>query len=671
MKKIYILISLLFAATWSFGQTVLFEGFNSGEMPPEGWSLTLPDQWSASQTSYAGGSSPEGRFESTNITGTSRLVSMMLDMTGYSSITLFFKHFYENANASGPTVGVATRANWGPWHNVWQINPTTDVGPEEIQVVINNADMGKTGFQICFFIDGNLLGLNNWYIDDILLMNPLEMDAQVAGITTPSTIMGAEPVGTIIRNIGNTTVTQLGLSWQEYNGTIHSTTVEDLALELYDTLHVRFDGMWISPYGTFPLSVWIDQVNGGQDEFLGNDTLTKNISRIVNILPQKPLFEEFTSSTCGPCASFNSSFVPWCQEHADEITLVKYQMNWPGSGDPYYTAEGGVRRGYYGVNAVPWLFCNGANVATSLGAVQTAFANESQKMTYLEFASSFSVTGTTINVKANLLPYNDYSGSKKIHIVVVEKVTTQNVGGNGETAFHHVMMKMIPDAYGTTVSLSDRNPVSINHTVNLSSTYIEEYDDLAVVVFVQDDSDKSIMQSYYALEDVTMNTDARLSSVTLDGVPLEGFDPNVYEYEIILPEGQVTEPYLEATPMDNDAFVISEPAFQVPGTAHVQVFAEDRYNEKNYNFHYTIYTGVDEKPRPSVQVYPNPASNQIFITGLKNAQVSFLTIDGKQVRKLEGFSGNSIDVSDLPRGAYILNIIMEDANAIRKRVIIL
>ena len=34
-------------------------------------------------------------------------------------------------------------------------------------------------------------------------------------------------------------------------------------------------------------------------------------------------------------------------------------MSWPGSGDPYYTAEGGDRRAYYNVNAVPDFIIDG------------------------------------------------------------------------------------------------------------------------------------------------------------------------------------------------------------------------------------------------------------------------------------------------------------------------
>ena len=54
---------------------------------------------------------------------------------------------------------------------------------------------------------------------------------------------------------------------------------------------------------------------------------------------RKVLVEELTSSTCGPCAQLNNLFNPWLANNAEKVTVIKYQMNWPGTGDPYYTAE--------------------------------------------------------------------------------------------------------------------------------------------------------------------------------------------------------------------------------------------------------------------------------------------------------------------------------------------
>ncbi len=172
---------------------------------------------------------------------------------------------------------------------------------------------------------------------------------------------------------------------------------------------------------------------------------------------RKPAFEEFTSSTCCPCASFNTSFNPWTEAHADEITLVKYQMNWPGPGDPYYTAEGGVRRNYYGVSYVPWPQCNGAYVDYNIGAVQAAFDEAILLPGIAKIASSHTLNGTEITVNANILPFANFTDFRA-HIIVIENTTTGNVSAiTAKPHFHHVMMKMMPDANGTTLNVNDRN----------------------------------------------------------------------------------------------------------------------------------------------------------------------------------------------------------------------
>jgi len=63
-------------------------------------------------------------------------------------------------------------------------------------------------------------------------------------------------------------------------------------------------------------------------------------------------------------------------------------MNWPGAGDPYYTAEGGVRRDFYGVNAVPDLYCNGGAVATTVPDVQAAYDQALTQIGMMDIAAT-------------------------------------------------------------------------------------------------------------------------------------------------------------------------------------------------------------------------------------------------------------------------------------------
>lgn len=669
MKRMYI---LLIAACFSLSlsaQTFISEDFSSGQMPPPGWNaLPLGSQWSSSNTSNAGGVAPEAEYSNATGTTTARLLSPIIDLTNVDTVLLVFKHAYEGSWGS-PDIGVATRGG-SPWTIVWDKSPNGNIDPEEIQLILTGGDVGKPNFQFSFFVSGNMANLDAWYIDDVILKSPSGLDCKMTSISVPAVITGPEAVGGSVTNLGNTAVNEISISWQSFNGTVYDSTFTGLSLDLLETFDFDFDGSWISAFGYHDLTMWINTVNGVQDESQENDTLSKTIAYYANILPRKPCFEEFTSSTCGPCASFNSSFVPWSQQHADEIVLVKYQMNWPGSGDPYYTPEGGTRRNYYGVSYVPDLFCNGTQTNTSMGSVQSAFDNASELTSTLDIASSFTVNGTNIDITTNILPFSNY-GEKRVFTIVVEKVTTGNVGSNGETEFHHVMMKMFPNGNGSTVDLQDRETATLTYNYDMSSTHVEEMADLLVVVIIQDYSSKEILQSAYGYEDANYSDEARLDMIMLDGEPLDEFDPDVYEYDVYLPEGTVEEPILSAETMDDAAFTVINQAFEIPGTSTVEVYAEDLFSTKLYTVNYRIATGTDEKPVPAVHVFPNPAQDKLYLTGITRADVQLFSSDGKLLMSKANFRSGPIDVSDLPRGIYILNIQAGDAHVVRKKVIIL
>jgi hypothetical protein len=669
MKKIYSLFIALSLGLSVFSQTYLTEDFSSGEMPPPGWTIfTFTEQFVCASSDSAGGVAPECRIDGFAYMGTLRMMSPVINMTGITSATLLFKHFYDKKISPAPTIGVATKSS-GAWNTVWQLTPTSDTGPEEIQVTISNSDMNKPYFQLSFFVTGSVGNMNSWYIDDILLMVPLNFDAQLSSITIPGTITSPQPVGGVFQNLGVTPVTDFSVSYQAYNGIIYDTAFSGLNLGLFGAFEFSFDQMWVQPFGTYDITMWLNNVNGiTGDDYPANDTATKSITYIANILPRRVAFEEFTSSTCGPCASFNSGFVPWCESHPD-ITLVKYQMNWPGAGDPYYTAEGGVRRNYYGVSYVPDLYCNGTQTNTDVNAVQTAYNQGLGLTSYIDIASSFTITGTTIHVTTNILPW-DNVGTVRALTIVLEKVTTGNIGSNGETEFHHVMMDMIPDAVGASVNLQYATPVQLKYDVNLSSTNVEQYDDLLVAILIQNQSSKEMLQSDYGEQNTTYSPEARLDMIYIDGVEMEGFSPDTYEYDVILPEGTVFEPYMEASTMDENAMALVNPAFQLPGTATVDVYAENLYDSKRYQVHYTVYTGLEDNTTPLVQVYPNPVSGTLSINGLKDASVKLFSANGREVIALTRFSGNSIDVSSLAAGIYIMNVTTSEGLVVRKKIVI-
>ncbi|NLN95095.1 MAG: T9SS type A sorting domain-containing protein [Bacteroidales bacterium] len=520
MKKFVTLLATLLVFQLMDAQVYISQEFTGAIWPPIGWSvINQTGNWARSQTANAGGVAPEARFKSAPVfTGRSTLVSPTVNLTGVTHVLAKFRLMVDHN--SGPyTVGMATRSGGagGTWNTVWYQEATSDIPAQEVLVVINNSDVGTTNFQVGFFFEGNSSNINFWYLDAISVsyFEPVNLDAALIAIDVPDMIVGEQPVIGKIFNLGSTTINSVEVKWQLNEGEINTTNFTGLDLTTGGLFNFTCDQNINVDPGSYLLKVWISKVNGQiGDDNPNNDMLQKNISVLVALIQRTPLFEEFTSSTCGPCATFNNTvFNPFINQYGDNIALIKYQMNWPGSGDPYYTAEGGVRRTYYGVNAVPMLYVEGANVGTSQGAVMNAYTTAMNDLAFMEISSQHIIDGYDITIQAEITPYVSEE-NVRAHVVVIEKLTTGNVGGNGETSFKHVMMKMLPDANGALVDLVSGIPFTLDYTYNMASTYVEEMDDLAVVVFVQK-NDKSIFQSAYSEE---VSSFVTLGDSNCDGV---------------------------------------------------------------------------------------------------------------------------------------------------------
>jgi hypothetical protein len=114
----------------------------------------------------------------------------------------------------------------------------------------------------------------------------------------------------------------------------------------------------------------------------------------------------------------------------------------------------------------------------------------------IEITEAFISEDNVISIEAEISSLANYEAGLTAHIVVVEKKTFNNVGTNGETEFHDVMMKMLPDASGSELDvLGIGSQILLSETFDMNETNMETPNDLAVIVFIQDDSDHSVIQS--------------------------------------------------------------------------------------------------------------------------------------------------------------------------------
>lgn len=243
----------------------------------------------------------------------------------------------------------------------------------------------------------------------------------------------------------------------------------------------------------YELDLRISQVNGSADPIPENNILFRDISIATGFVTRKPLFEVFTSSSCPACPSTNEAVDAVLANNPGAYSLVKYQVYWPGVGDPYYIIDDSIRAEYYNVGGVPDVYSNGV-FEQGYNFNQSDFNAATNEGAYTTLDMSYTFNGTNVTVDLSLTPSINILDAA-VHIAVVEKVTYYNVGNNGETEFHNVLMKMLPGPYGTSISLEEGVTVNITESANLLETFIEEYDDLEVIAWVQDNETRYVLQS--------------------------------------------------------------------------------------------------------------------------------------------------------------------------------
>ena len=502
--KLFLSLLLLTFCSIAFGQNLLTEDFSSGTMPPSGWTIDAHNtNWHSSNTAHSGGTAPEADFNwSPSFTGISRLITPNINTTGYTSLTLTFHHYLDHYSGAY-TIGVATRSGGGAWMTSWSIvNPTASVGPEMIVTQIASSDVGSSTFQLCFFFNGYSFNINDWFFDNISLDVSKDRDGAMVNIAVPSYSLGNGPVTGTIINMGLNPITQATVNYKVDQGAIHSNTFSSLNLALGATYDFTCTDLLNLTPGNYSLKVWVSNVNNlGADENPANDTLTKTLHIASGQVARRPLYEDFTSSTCNPCASFNNTyFNPFLLLYDDSITLIKYQMNWPGSGDPYYTQEGYVRRMFYNVGYVPDLYVDGIQRPTDGNGLNGGYATSIATPAFMNVNAThyFSAAGTDTSVNVHVDIMSKVTGTLTLFVALVEKVTYHNATTNGETSFHNVMMKMVPGAYGTPVDLTDGGITSVGFTTDLAGTHIERWNDLMLAVWIQDTVTKEMFQGAYS-----------------------------------------------------------------------------------------------------------------------------------------------------------------------------
>ncbi|MFI5222461.1 MAG: T9SS type A sorting domain-containing protein, partial [Bacteroidia bacterium] len=355
-------------------------------------------------------------------------------------------------------------------------------------------------------------------------------DAAVMNVPMPvNLIISQAPfsISATVKNMGTAVLNSITLNYSVNGGSTVSSIISGLSVASSATSIVSVipSNNWTpSAIGTYSIKVWTSLPNGSADATISDDSASVSVSVWTSFVQKNVLHEIFTSSTCPPCVGGNAKLQQVVNARPGQWNVIKYQENFPGTGDPYYTSECGTRFTYYGATYAPWLTVDGdvtwngpvSGGGPNANSYTTGFFDKyGTQPAFITIAASQTMSGNKITVSGTVTPLHAItSTSLNLRIAVCEKSTLKNVKTNGEVIFYNVMKKMLPSASGYPINLSAGTPVTFNQSFTFPGVYrlpadgqaaniinlatensVEDFTNLIAIVFVQDDNTKQVLQS--------------------------------------------------------------------------------------------------------------------------------------------------------------------------------
>ena len=356
-------------------------------------------------------------------------------------------------------------------------------------------------------------------LDDVASeIRPYTSDAKTTAVKFPKIVTNTSStsVAVTIQNMGSDVINSLSLSYKVDAGAPNTQTFNSLHIDPYGTATVTFTAQIVNPAsGSHTITGDISMVNGIADQDATNNQKTTTFAVASTTVLRSGLIEEFSSSTCSPCATFNGTFDTISENGTNlpnvpssRYNLVRYQMNWPSPGTDYsYNNEGLARRTYYNCNAIPEHWVNGAASNTGAASMQNDINASKVDPAFMTIAGTFLVHLDTLKVTATVTPHFTITGGDySVHMVVAERHYVNNGPSStvGQTDYYHVERTMFPDGNGNHVTaFTDGTPINYSYNrqyvngnpAQLNENFWTNPMNSDLVIFVQDNSDQSILQS--------------------------------------------------------------------------------------------------------------------------------------------------------------------------------
>lgn len=452
--------------------------------------------------------------------------------------------------------------------------------------------------------------MDYWYIDDIFLFTPLNLDAALTEVNIPLYVPYGEEneiTGTI-KNMGTTQITTFDISYSIDEATPVVMSVTGLNLDFGQSYEFTHDATFVLPEsGTYNIVTTVENINGGLDDNPDNNTIASVISA-VPFIPEKKVFgEEATGTWCGWCIR-GICFMDYMSEtYPDTWIGVAVHNNDPMVNTTYDNGIGNYIGGYPS--------------ALVDRAVGDADPSDMEKY-YTERMEA--VSPATIDIV-------NYSYDPETRVVDFDLSSEFVADINHELRFNVVIAE--DSLWGTASGWNQANYYSGGSYGPMCG-----YENLASTVPAAD------MHYDHVAREILGGWAGTEGSLPLS---IQTGDVLTYNYNFTIPDDWNYEK------MHFIGLLIDQTTGEVLNANNV-----------------LTYVGVNDNPvNDNVKIFPNPTTGLVYVKNVDNAQVNIFNTSGALVGSYSNFSSGHINLSDLNSGIYFVRV--QTANSITTQKVVL
>jgi hypothetical protein len=238
-----------------------------------GWIFSDANRWSVENSSNAGGSAPELRFQyfsgsnGTMIDANAR--SPLINATNFSNLSLSFRHRVVHWTGTIGPLTLETSTNGTTWTQRWSSSPTGNIAATLVSG-INLSALDGQSFYIRFRHNGNIWNIDFWYIDDVTITGDIPVSSPVTYSWSPTTGLSNPNILDPIASPTTTTTYTLTAT----SGGCSAT--DDVVVTVTNPTMASSNGFEICHGGTTTMSVsgfsnWTSLPTGGTISTFGNN----------------------------------------------------------------------------------------------------------------------------------------------------------------------------------------------------------------------------------------------------------------------------------------------------------------------------------------------------------------------------------------------------------------